>query len=43
LIKAVEDNGSVMLSKDSKGYGEFLAASYAEHERLAIKIGMFKK
>lgn len=43
LIKAIEDNGSVMLSKDSKGYGEFLAASYAEHERLAIKIGMFKK
>lgn len=43
LIKAVEDNGSVILSKDSKGYGEFLAASYAEHERLAIKIGMFKK
>jgi tripartite-type tricarboxylate transporter receptor subunit TctC len=43
LIKAVEDNGSVMLNKDSKGYGEFLKQSYAEHERLAIKIGMYKK
>ena len=43
LIKAVEDNGSVILSKDSKGYGEFLKQSYAEHERLAIKIGMYKK
>lgn len=43
LIKAIEDNGSVVIYKDNKGYGEFLTQGYAEHERLAIKIGMFKK
>lgn len=43
LIKSIEDNGSVVLFKDAKGYGEFLKQGYAEHERLAIKIGMYKK
>lgn len=43
LKAAIEAGGSVALSKDSKGYAEFLAQSYAEHERLAIQIGMFKK
>ncbi len=43
LIKAIQEKGSVVLSRDSKGYAEFLKQAYAEHERLAIKIGMFKK
>jgi tripartite-type tricarboxylate transporter receptor subunit TctC len=43
LKQAIEAGGSVALSMDSKGYGDFLAQSYAEHERLAIQIGMFKK
>jgi len=43
LKQAIEAGGSVALSMDSKGYGDFLARSYAEHERLAIQIGMFKK
>jgi tripartite-type tricarboxylate transporter receptor subunit TctC len=43
LIKSIEDNGSLVLYKGSKDYAEFLTQSYAEHERLAIKIGMFKK
>ncbi len=43
LIKSVEEKGSVVIYKGSKDYAEFLTNSYAEHERLAIKIGMFKK
>lgn len=43
LIKAIEDGGSVAMSKGSQGYSDFLKQSYAEHERLAIQIGMFKK
>ena len=43
LVKAIEEKGSVVLSKGSQGYADFLKASYAEHERLAIKIGMYKK
>jgi tripartite-type tricarboxylate transporter receptor subunit TctC len=43
LIKAIEDGGSVAMSRDSQGYTDFLNRSYAEHERLAIQIGMFKK
>lgn len=43
LVKSIEEKGSVVMSKGSQGYADFLKASYAEHERLAIKIGMFKK
>jgi tripartite-type tricarboxylate transporter receptor subunit TctC len=43
LVKSVEEKGSVVMSKGSQGYSEFMNASYAEHERLAIKIGMYKK
>ncbi|MCD8504999.1 MAG: tripartite tricarboxylate transporter substrate binding protein [Burkholderiaceae bacterium] len=43
LVKAIEEKGSVVMSKGSKGYSDFLNASYAEHERLAIQIGMYKK
>lgn len=43
VIKAIEQKGSMVLSKGSKDYAEFLKQAYAEHERLAIKIGMFKK
>lgn len=43
VVKAIEEKGSMVLSKGSKEYAEFLKQSYAEHERLAIKIGMFKK
>jgi tripartite-type tricarboxylate transporter receptor subunit TctC len=43
LIKSIEEKGSMVLSKGTKDYTEFLKTSYAEHERLAIKIGMYKK
>ena len=43
VIKTLEGGGSTVLYKDAKGYGEFLKAGYEEHERLAIKIGMYKK
>jgi tripartite-type tricarboxylate transporter receptor subunit TctC len=43
VIKIIEDGGSSVLYMDAKGYGEFLKKGYEEHERLAIKIGMFKK
>lgn len=43
VIKTLEGGGSQVLYKDAKGYGEFLKKGYEEHERLAIKIGMYKK
>ena len=43
LVKSIEEKGSVVMSKGSQGYADFLKQAYAEHERLAIKIGMFKK
>jgi len=43
LVSSIEQKGSMVLYKGSKDYGMFLAQTYAEHERLAIKIGMFKK
>lgn len=43
VIKTLEGGGSTVLYKDAKGYGEFLKAGYEEHERLALKIGMYKK
>lgn len=43
LVKSIQEKGSVVMSKGSQGYAEFLKKAYAEHERLAIKIGMFKK
>ena len=43
LVKSIQDKGSVVMSKGSQGYADFLKQAYAEHERLAIKIGMFKK
>jgi len=43
VIKAITGASSTVMYKPAAGYGEFLKASYAEHERLAIKIGMYKK
>jgi len=43
LVKSIEEKGSMVMYKGSKDYSAFLQQSYAEHERLAIKIGMFKK
>lgn len=43
VVKTLEGGGSQVLYKNAKGYGEFLKKGYEEHERLAIKIGMFKK
>jgi len=43
LVTSIEQGGSMVLYKNSPAYGTFLQESYAEHERLAIKIGMFKK
>jgi tripartite-type tricarboxylate transporter receptor subunit TctC len=43
VIKTLEGGGSQVMYKDAKGYGAFLKQGYEEHERLAIKIGMYKK
>jgi len=43
LVKSIETVGSMVLYKDAAGYKAFLEEGYKEHERLAIKIGMFKK
>lgn len=43
LVKSITDKGSMVLYKGSNDYTTFLKQTYAEHERLAIKIGMFKK
>lgn len=43
VIKAITGASSTVMYKPAKDYGAFLKASYAEHERLAIKIGMYKK
>lgn len=43
VVKTLEGGGSQVLYKDAKGYGEFLKKGFEEHERLAIKIGMYKK
>lgn len=43
LVKSIEEKGSMVMYEGSKDYSAFLKQSYTEHERLAIKIGMFKK
>ncbi|MBU0723813.1 MAG: tripartite tricarboxylate transporter substrate binding protein [Alphaproteobacteria bacterium] len=43
LVKAITGASSSVMYKNAADYGAFLKASFAEHERLAIKIGMYKK
>lgn len=43
LVKSIETVGSMVMYRDAAGYKKFLEEGYARHERLAIKIGMFKK
>jgi tripartite-type tricarboxylate transporter receptor subunit TctC len=43
VIKAITGASSTVMYKSAADYGKFLKDSYAEHERLAIKIGMYKK
>jgi len=43
LVKSIETAGSMVMYKDAAGYLDFLKQGYAEHERLAVKIGMYKK
>jgi len=43
VIKAITGASSTVMYKSAADYGAFLKSSFAEHERLAIKIGMYKK
>lgn len=43
VIKAITGASSTVMYKSAADYGKFLKDSYAEHERLALKIGMYKK
>ncbi len=43
VIKAITGASSTVMYKSAADYGAFLKNSFAEHERLAIKIGMYKK
>ncbi|EKE69827.1 MULTISPECIES: tripartite tricarboxylate transporter substrate binding protein [Oceanibaculum] len=43
LTKAITGASSVVMYKNAADYAAFLKSSFAEHERLAIKIGMYKK
>jgi tripartite-type tricarboxylate transporter receptor subunit TctC len=41
--KALDEKGTWIVYLDSEGYAKFLKQSYADHEKVAIKIGMYKK
>jgi tripartite-type tricarboxylate transporter receptor subunit TctC len=41
--KALDEKGTWIVYLDSEGYTKFLKQSYADHEKVAIKIGMYKK
>ncbi len=41
--KALDEKGTWIVYLDSEGYAKFLKKSYADHEKVAIKIGMYKK
>jgi putative tricarboxylic transport membrane protein len=41
--KALDEKGTWIVYLDSAGYAKFLKQSYADHEKVAIKIGMYKK
>jgi tripartite-type tricarboxylate transporter receptor subunit TctC len=41
--KALDEKGTWIVYLDSEGYTKFLKKSYADHEKVAIKIGMYKK
>ncbi|KZD08148.1 tripartite tricarboxylate transporter substrate binding protein [Oceanibaculum pacificum] len=43
VTKAITGASSTVMYKNAADYAAFLKSSYAEHERLAIKIGMYKK
>lgn len=41
--KKLDEDGTWIVLKGSKEYADFLNKSYADHEKVAIKIGMYKK
>lgn len=43
VVKAMEEKGTWIVFKDSGEYEAFLKKSYDDHEKVAVKIGMFKK
>lgn len=43
VVKAMKEKGTWIVFKDSEAYAEFLKKSYDDHEKVAIKIGMYKK
>ena len=43
VIKSITEKGSMVMYKNAGDYGSFLKSSYDTHEKLAIKIGLYKK
>lgn len=43
LKKSLDEKGTWRVWLDSDDYAKFLGKSYADHEKVAIKIGMYKK
>jgi tripartite-type tricarboxylate transporter receptor subunit TctC len=43
VTKALDEKGTWVVYLGAKDYEEFFKKSYADHEKVAIKIGMFKK
>jgi tripartite-type tricarboxylate transporter receptor subunit TctC len=43
IKKLLDEHGTWIVFKDSKSYTEFLKKSYEDSERVAIKIGLYKK
>lgn len=41
--KALDEKGTWIVYLNSEDYAKFLKKSYADHEKVAIKIGMYKK
>jgi tripartite-type tricarboxylate transporter receptor subunit TctC len=43
LTKSLDEHGTSIVWMGGDDYGNFLKSAYADHEKVAIKIGMFKK
>ena len=43
VVKAMDEKSTWIVYKNSADYRKFLEKSYADHEKIAIKIGMYKK
>jgi tripartite-type tricarboxylate transporter receptor subunit TctC len=43
IKKALDEKGTWIVYLDGDAYSKFLKGSYGDHEKVAIKIGMFKK